>query len=382
MIFGGRAASICRRRIDRTAAILHKGLLEVHPQLAGYRIEYAWGGNVGFTFDRMPHIGPDQGRRDVRDRLLRDRRRAHDLPRDQGRGVDGRRRGAGAHAASRFPLVPAPYEGRPWFLPVAGRVVPPPGPHRRPVQAQAQAPERTRSRLDAQAARDPALHVPRHDQARRRRASASTRRRSRPSPRSGSSASRPSTSRAVTPSPLAGRSRRPGSRSRARTPGRGSTTSQAFERASAALAELGSSSIIVSGVRVRLRRARRRLRGPAERRRPRSPAGTAWRSAITTTAPRCGPSTASRSTGGCCERVDPAVAFQVDIFWVQVGGARARTGHRGARRTGRVAARQGRRHAAQRRRRRAVRERRRRAGRHRRRGRGRGGRRPAPASAG
>ena len=56
MIFGGRA-SFLPTSIDRTAAILHKGLLEVHPQLAGYRIDYAWGGNVGFTFDRMPHVG-------------------------------------------------------------------------------------------------------------------------------------------------------------------------------------------------------------------------------------------------------------------------------------------------------------------------------------
>ena len=56
MVFGGRA-SMLPTSIDRTAAILHRGLLEVHPQLAGYRIDYAWGGNVGFTFDRMPHVG-------------------------------------------------------------------------------------------------------------------------------------------------------------------------------------------------------------------------------------------------------------------------------------------------------------------------------------
>ena len=56
MVFGGRA-SFMPTSIDRTAAILHRGLLEVHPQLAGYRIDYAWGGNVGFTFDRMPHVG-------------------------------------------------------------------------------------------------------------------------------------------------------------------------------------------------------------------------------------------------------------------------------------------------------------------------------------
>ena len=47
----------CRPRSTRPPRILWQGLLEVHPQLADYRIEYAWGGNVGFTFDRMPHVG-------------------------------------------------------------------------------------------------------------------------------------------------------------------------------------------------------------------------------------------------------------------------------------------------------------------------------------
>ena len=42
MVFGGRA-SFMPTSIERTAAILHRGLLEVHPQLAGYRAieEYA-----------------------------------------------------------------------------------------------------------------------------------------------------------------------------------------------------------------------------------------------------------------------------------------------------------------------------------------------------
>ena len=56
MVFGGRA-SMMPTSIEHTAAILERGLLKVHPQLAGQRIEYAWGGNVGFTFDRMPHAG-------------------------------------------------------------------------------------------------------------------------------------------------------------------------------------------------------------------------------------------------------------------------------------------------------------------------------------
>src|SRR5258708_17268342 len=60
MIFGG-GGSFLPTSVDRTAEILHKGLIEVHPQLAGYRIDYAWGGNVGFTFDRMPHVGRRDG---------------------------------------------------------------------------------------------------------------------------------------------------------------------------------------------------------------------------------------------------------------------------------------------------------------------------------
>jgi glycine/D-amino acid oxidase-like deaminating enzyme len=118
MIFGGRA-SFMPTSIDRSAAILHKGLLEVHPQLAGRRIDYAWGGNVGFTFDRMPHVG-----------------RTGDgvafamgccgtgvaLMTHLGTKVGAWLAGGEAPALTRlkFPLVPAPYEGRPWFLPVAG----------------------------------------------------------------------------------------------------------------------------------------------------------------------------------------------------------------------------------------------------------------------
>jgi len=119
MVFGGRA-SFLPTSIDRTAAILWRGLMEVHPQLAGYRVEYAWGGQVGFTFDRMPHVG-----------------RTHDgvayaigccgtgiaLMTYLGTMVGAWLAGDGeAPALSRlsFPLVPAPYEGHPWFLPAVG----------------------------------------------------------------------------------------------------------------------------------------------------------------------------------------------------------------------------------------------------------------------
>lgn len=118
MVFGGRT-SFLPTSVDRSAAILHRGMLEVHPQLAGHRIDYAWGGNVAFTFDRMPHVGR------TKDGV------AYALG-CCGTGVAlmtylGTRVGAWlaggeapALARLRFPLVPAPYEGRPWFLPIVG----------------------------------------------------------------------------------------------------------------------------------------------------------------------------------------------------------------------------------------------------------------------
>jgi glycine/D-amino acid oxidase-like deaminating enzyme len=117
MIFGGRA-SMLPTTVDRTAEILHRGMLEVHPQLAGYRIEYAWGGNVAFTFDRMPHFGRMGnvsyamgccGTGVVMSTYL---------------GTKAAEWLGGAPAPVlaqlRFPLVPAPFEGRPWFLPFVG----------------------------------------------------------------------------------------------------------------------------------------------------------------------------------------------------------------------------------------------------------------------
>ncbi len=117
MVFGGRA-SFLPTTVDRTAAILHRGMLEVHPQLAGYRVDYAWGGNVGFTFDRMPHVG----RKDGVTYAMGCCGTGVALMTGLGTAVGGWLSGDPAPALSRlpFPLVPAPFEGRPWFLPFAG----------------------------------------------------------------------------------------------------------------------------------------------------------------------------------------------------------------------------------------------------------------------
>ena len=60
MLFGGRA-SFAPTTIAKARDWLYAAMTRVHPQLAGIGIEHAWGGNVGFTFDRLPHIGRIKG---------------------------------------------------------------------------------------------------------------------------------------------------------------------------------------------------------------------------------------------------------------------------------------------------------------------------------
>ncbi len=56
LVFGGRAA-FTPTPVARSAEILQRGLVEVFPELAGTPIDYAWGGQVAFTLDQMPHAG-------------------------------------------------------------------------------------------------------------------------------------------------------------------------------------------------------------------------------------------------------------------------------------------------------------------------------------
>jgi glycine/D-amino acid oxidase-like deaminating enzyme len=60
MLFGGRA-SFAPTTIPSARDWLYAAMIRVHPQLAGIIVEHAWGGNVGFTFDRLPHIGRIDG---------------------------------------------------------------------------------------------------------------------------------------------------------------------------------------------------------------------------------------------------------------------------------------------------------------------------------
>ena len=56
MVFGGRA-SFAPTTIPMARDWLYAAMTRVHPRLSGVKVEQAWGGLVGFTFDRIPRIG-------------------------------------------------------------------------------------------------------------------------------------------------------------------------------------------------------------------------------------------------------------------------------------------------------------------------------------
>ena len=60
MLFGGRASYSTLQPRD-LAGFMRRKMLHVFPQLAGRRIDYAWGGNLGITLNRMPHLGRIDG---------------------------------------------------------------------------------------------------------------------------------------------------------------------------------------------------------------------------------------------------------------------------------------------------------------------------------
>ncbi|MGZ6268945.1 MAG: NAD(P)/FAD-dependent oxidoreductase [Candidatus Limnocylindrales bacterium] len=124
LLFGGRA-SFAPTSVDHTARILGRAMRRVHPQVAQARIEYAWGGKVGFTFDRLPHIG----RRDGVTYALGYCGSGVCMATYFGTVVAGLLGRGNERSVERSPfeLIPHPgaplpgiYRGDPWFLPIVG----------------------------------------------------------------------------------------------------------------------------------------------------------------------------------------------------------------------------------------------------------------------
>jgi glycine/D-amino acid oxidase-like deaminating enzyme len=120
LLFGGRA-EFGRPNPDttrRAAEILRGGMTDVFPELAGVRIDYAWGGNVAFTRDQMPRAGRLDGVHYAGGYC------GHGVAMATYLGGQIARRIAGEpidHPLfdDRFPAIPM-YTGNPWFLPLVG----------------------------------------------------------------------------------------------------------------------------------------------------------------------------------------------------------------------------------------------------------------------
>jgi glycine/D-amino acid oxidase-like deaminating enzyme len=119
VLFGGRT-SFAPTTLPEARDRLHRAMVRIHPQLDGARVARAWGGEVGLTVDRMPHVGRHEPSGVLY--ALGYCGTGVALATHFGRSVGRWLAGSGElppFAGRRFPAVPAPARV-PALLPVAG----------------------------------------------------------------------------------------------------------------------------------------------------------------------------------------------------------------------------------------------------------------------
>jgi glycine/D-amino acid oxidase-like deaminating enzyme len=120
VLWGGRASfAPSARAPEQAAPVLHRMMTEVFPQLRGVRITHAWTGNVAFTFDRLPHIGMQDGVNYAAGCQGSGVAMATWLGHQAALSIAGAANAPFALDALHFPTLPL-YHGTPWFLPLAG----------------------------------------------------------------------------------------------------------------------------------------------------------------------------------------------------------------------------------------------------------------------
>lgn len=117
IIFGGRAHA-GETKVMSCLPRLYTMMTEVFPSLCGVRVSNAWMGFVGFTFDRMPHVGEQDGLYHALGYCGQGIPSATYYGRIMGRRMVGARGGETVLSRVAFPRRWY-YNGRPWFLPGA-----------------------------------------------------------------------------------------------------------------------------------------------------------------------------------------------------------------------------------------------------------------------
>ena len=122
LAFGGRARFAPSNPASdiKSGDVLKRELTEIFPQLADIRIDYVWGGNVGFSWDRMPHAGEENGLYYSMGYCGHGVQMATYMGRAIAEVMDGHPE-ANPLRGLGFPKVPVPfYNGTAWFLPFGG----------------------------------------------------------------------------------------------------------------------------------------------------------------------------------------------------------------------------------------------------------------------
>lgn len=119
LVFGGRAAFFPSNAetVRQSAALLRDEMVQTFPELAGVKVEYAWGGTLGFTLDLYPHAGERAGLWYALGYA------GHGVAMATYLGQQTARQMLGEPVENPFTQMPFPgvplYRGNPWFLPLA-----------------------------------------------------------------------------------------------------------------------------------------------------------------------------------------------------------------------------------------------------------------------
>jgi len=116
LVFGGRT-SFAPVSVPTARDRLYAAMVDIYPQLAGVRVSHAWTGNVGFTFDQLPHLTRFEGVTYAVGYCGSGVALGSWMGTLAGEWIA---RGAQpAFSDLRFPRMPF-YRGHPWFLPLVG----------------------------------------------------------------------------------------------------------------------------------------------------------------------------------------------------------------------------------------------------------------------
>lgn len=116
LIFGCRTG-MRQDDLKIKAREMYGDMLKVFPQLEGVKLSHCWTGNMGFTFDKLPHTGAHEGVEFTTGLCGVGIPMGTYLGHKTGLRVLGDAEGASAFDGRPFPTRPF-YTGNPWFLPL------------------------------------------------------------------------------------------------------------------------------------------------------------------------------------------------------------------------------------------------------------------------